>query len=142
MRKVPGFKLRSSLDPCNPLRTDFSRRHKKMRPRPATRAALLVDVLPAVAQADGLVLPAGRTLRGGGRNAKVSQRARRTFRKPPGGSPSRTRRKTSALPQSVAPKTSHVCNGDTVLQEQNLRNGKSQLRCAQTVEDGNSLWKP
>jgi hypothetical protein len=49
---------------------------------------------------------------------------------------------TSALQQSVALKTSHVCNGDTVLQEANLRNGKSMPGCAQTVEDGTSLWKP
>ena len=50
---------------------------------------------------------------------------------------------TPTLPQSnSAPKTSHVCTGGTVLQEQNRRNRKSILTCAQTVEDGSSLWKP
>src|SRR5580704_2990667 len=49
--------------------------------------------------------------------------------------------KTPALLQSVAFKTSHVCTGDTVLQEQKRRNRKSMLDCGQTVEDGTSLWK-
>src|SRR5580704_5634210 len=49
--------------------------------------------------------------------------------------------KTPALLQSVAFKTSHVCTGATVLQEQKDRNRKSMLDCGQTVEDGTSLWK-
>src|SRR5579863_2627429 len=48
---------------------------------------------------------------------------------------------TPALLQSVTFKTSHVCTGDTVLQEQKDRNRKSMLDCGQTVEDGTSLWK-
>ena len=47
-----------------------------------------------------------------------------------------------ALLQSVAFKTSHVCTGDTVLDEGSCRNRKSMLACAQTVEDRISLWKP
>src|ERR1700694_2107563 len=49
---------------------------------------------------------------------------------------------TPALPQSKSVlKTSHVCTGGTVLQEQNYRNRKLMPGCAQTVEDRNSLWK-
>src|SRR5579862_4737590 len=47
-----------------------------------------------------------------------------------------------ALLQSVAFKTSHVCTGDTVLEDLNRRNRKSMTACAQTVEDRISLWKP
>ena len=50
--------------------------------------------------------------------------------------------KAPALLQSVAFKTSHVCTGDTLLDEGSCRNRKSMLACAQTVEDRISLWKP
>ena len=46
-----------------------------------------------------------------------------------------------ALLQSVAFKTSHVCTGDTLLEERNRRNRKSMPGCEQTVEDETSLWK-
>src|ERR1700690_1814058 len=63
--------------------------------------------------------------------------------KPSSSSPSRTAGNASfpAIPSSAL-KTSHVCTGGTVLQEQPDRNRKFMLGCAQTVEDGTSLWKP
>jgi hypothetical protein len=82
----------------------------------------------------------GRTLRGG-RNAKVSPTRMTHFQETLRQFTLENRRKTPALLQSVAFKTSHVCTGDTVLQEQSRRNKKSLLDCGQTVEDGTSLWK-
>jgi hypothetical protein len=46
------------------------------------------------------------------------------------------------LQSNSAFKTSHICAGDTLLQQSQQRNRKSIAGCAQTVEDRNSLWKP
>src|SRR5579864_7537483 len=82
-----------------------------MRRGPATRAALFVDVPLAFS------LPEA---------AKRSSRNRI-----PGGT----------LVSRYALKTSHVCTGDTFVEEENVRNRKVISDCAQTVEDRSSLWK-
>ena len=153
-----------------------------MRPRPATRTALFVDVplalsLPnavrcvskphsgtnarfstqpanhrsaamrpqtppaAIAQADGSVLPVRRTSARPQRPS-IPNRHDACSGNPPAVHP-REPPETPALPQSnSALKTSHACTGGTLLHEQKLRNRKPMLGCAQTVEDGTSLWKP
>ena len=94
-----------------------------------------------IAQASGSVLPMRGTLRGG-RHAKVSPTRITHVQKLLPSIHPREPPEAPALLQSVAFKTSHVCTGDTLLEERNRRNRKSMSGCEQTVEDRISLWKP
>jgi hypothetical protein len=153
-----------------------------MRPRPATRAALLCGCLaraltaecsepplgtafprnarlPAlfksticgpeptsfrlavVARADGSVLSAKRT----SEEAAMPRHPRRANDASSGSPPAvhpREPLETPALKQSLATfKTSHICTCGTLLFVQRRGNRKSMVGCAQTVDDGTSLWK-
>jgi hypothetical protein len=93
-----------------------------------------------IAQADGSVLPMRRTL-GGGHNAKVSPTRMAHFQETHRLFTLENRRKRQLYCNPLRSRHLTFCTGDTVLLEQNHRNRKLMLGCAQTVEDRISLWK-